>query len=95
MNTVLKLALAGVLSVAAMSPAFAQSVYSSPENCVAEVGKLDTNGDGYVDNTEASQYGRIETNVDTNGDGRLSADERTVACKSGLMDAFKPSGERK
>lgn len=63
---------------------------TNPDNCVADIGALDANGDGYVDNTEYASYGRVEMNVDTDGDGRISADERIVACREGALQALKP-----
>lgn len=76
----------------ALSPAaHAKEMYTDPDKCVSEIGALDKNGDGYVDNTEHSQYGRIDTNVDTDGDGKISGDEKVVACKGGAMQALNPN----
>ena len=88
--TTLAAALAAAL---VFSPiAQAKDMYTDPDKCVAEVGALDVNGDGYVDNDEYAAYGRVETNVDTDGDGRISGDEKVVACKDGAMQALKPKG---
>ena len=70
----------------------AKEMYTDPEKCIAEIGELDANNDGYVDNTEYSKYGRIEMNVDTDRDGRISNDEKVVACKAGAMQALAPKG---
>ncbi|MBU1211337.1 MAG: hypothetical protein KJ587_08700 [Alphaproteobacteria bacterium] len=78
-------------SMALATVAQAQEMYTDPDKCVAEVGKLDVDGDGYVDNNEYSAYGRIETNVDTDKDGKISGDEKVVACKGGAMQALKPN----
>lgn len=64
--------------------------FQSPEQCVSEVGTLDANGDGFVDNTEYTQYGDIQTSVDTDSDGRISRDELIVACDSDLANALMP-----
>lgn len=64
--------------------------YTDPEMCVADIGKLDLNGDGFVDNTEMAEYDQIKTGVDTDGDGKISNEETTVACKNGAVDALKP-----
>jgi hypothetical protein len=90
-----KLALALALSVATLGVAHAQApgqAYKSPEDCIADYSKLDTNRDGFVDNNEMSKYSIVRTKIDTNQDGMLSADERTVFCKSGLAKAFRPAG---
>lgn len=77
----------------ALSPAVnAKEMYTDPDKCVSEIGALDANGDGFVDNTEYSQYGKIDTNVDTDGDGTISEDEKVVACKAGAMEALAPKG---
>jgi hypothetical protein len=69
----------------------AQNTFAAnPENCVANVAALDLNGDSYVDSQEMAQYGRIESNVDTDGDGRISNQETTVACRDGALAALEP-----
>ncbi len=37
-----------------------------------------------------AKYGKIDTKVDTNGDGRLSKKEMTVACNDKTMQALEP-----
>ncbi len=74
----------GISAVNAASPD-----YVDPQLCVADVGKLDANGDGYVDSREYPNFSKIESDVDVNGDGRISAEERTVACKKGAVDALE------
>lgn len=66
--------------------------FQNPQQCVAEVGTLDANSDGFVDNTEYSQYGDIQTSVDTDSDGKISQDELTVACDSDLANSLMPKG---
>ena len=91
---IVNLGVAALISVGTFGTAFAQSktLGPDPQNCVSRVSALDTNGDSYVDNREMAEYGRIETNVDTNGDGRISSNEVTVACRNGAMDALQPEG---
>ncbi len=84
---------ATIVSISALS---APSVFAAkspgPMKCIANIGKLDTNDDGYVDNRERGAYSRVMTNVDVNKDGKISPDEAVVACKDlGFRDAFKPS----
>lgn len=86
--TTLAVMMAAGLSFASLAQA--QEMYTDPDKCVSEIGALDANGDGYVDNTEYSAYGTIETNVDTDGDGKISNDEKVVACKGGAMKALAP-----
>ncbi|MEL7303869.1 MAG: hypothetical protein AAGJ53_09270 [Pseudomonadota bacterium] len=88
MKTLSMLALAATLPFVALSGAQAATMYTDPDACIADYGKLDTNGDGFTDNTEMSEYARVEQNVDVDGDGKYSAEERTVACKEGRMSAF-------
>lgn len=78
-----------VLGLASLANA-QENRFQSPDQCVSEVGALDANGDGFVDNTEYAQYGDIQTNVDTDSDGRISRDELTVACDSDLANALMP-----
>ena len=88
------LGVAALISVGTFGTAFAQSKTfgADPQNCVSNVSALDTNGDSYVDNGEMATYSRIETNVDTDGDGRISRNEVTVACRDGALDALQPKG---
>ncbi len=85
-------ALAAAMTAASFGVASAQSgaFKSDPSQCMANVGALDKNGDGFLDNTEMSAYGRVETNVDVNGDGRISAQEMTVVCRDGASQALQP-----
>ena len=86
--------MAALISVGTFSTAFAQSNTFAPDprNCVSNVSALDTNGDCYVDNREMAEYGRIETNVDTDRDGRISRTEVTVACRDDALEALQPKG---
>ena len=85
--------LASLLIIGTAGSAFAQSsVYTDPKQCTTEVGGLDVNADGYVDAAEMKGRGEINTNVDVNGDGRISRDEMTVACDSKTMEALTPKG---
>ena len=68
------------------------STYQDPDQCRAEVTALDVDSDGYITDAEIADRGNIETNVDTDGDGRISSDEVVVACDSKLMDALTPKG---
>ncbi|MEZ5925185.1 MAG: hypothetical protein R3D57_12460 [Hyphomicrobiaceae bacterium] len=87
------LSLATVVAISASSLAgVALAQTTSPEDCVAEIGKLDTDGDGFVMNNEASAYGEIGTNIDVDNDGRLSVEERTVACQNGLIQSMRSKG---
>ena len=67
------------------------SVYQDPDKCSAEVGALDVNNDRYISDAEIEGRGSISTNVDTDGDGRISQEEMTVACDNKLMEALKPA----
>lgn len=82
--------LIGLAAVVVAGSASAEDTYRNPDNCVADVERLDANGDGFVDNTEYAAYGDIDTNVDVDGDGRISPDEKVVACKSGAMRGLVP-----
>jgi len=88
------LGVAALLGVGTFSTAFAQSntFSADPQNCVSNVSALDTNRDSYVDNSEMAEYGRIETNVDTDRDGRISPKEVTVACRDGALETLQPKG---
>jgi hypothetical protein len=85
--------LASLLILGLAGSANAQtSAYQDPDQCSAEVTALDVDRDGYITNAEIAGRGTIETNVDTDGDGRISSDEVVVACDSKLMDALTPRG---
>ena len=88
----LNIALASLLLVgAAGGVANAQnSPYLNAQECTSEVSALDVNSDGYVTSEEIRGRGTIETNVDTDGDGRISQNEMTVACNSKTMEALTP-----
>jgi hypothetical protein len=88
------LGVAALVGVGSFGTAFAQSktFAPDPQTCVSNVSALDVNADTFVDNREMAQYGRIETNVDTDGDGRISSNEVTVACRDGALDALEPEG---
>ena len=73
-------------------PASAQSPASTAQACIAELAKLDRNADGFVENTDMTEYGPVATNVDLDNDNRLSADERRIACDSGLLKPLKVEG---
>lgn len=85
-------ALAAALSAASFGVAQAQSptLMEDPQLCVSRVAALDQNRDTYVDAGEYESYGRIATNVDLDGDGRISAEERVVACRDGALEALRP-----
>jgi hypothetical protein len=90
----MSMGVAAIIAASTFGVAQAQQNHFGPDpkTCVSNVSALDTNGDSYVDNTEMAEYGRIENNVDTNGDGRISAQETTVACRDGALQALKPQG---
>lgn len=86
------LGLACAMALTSLTGAHAQvqgQAYKSPEDCIADYGRLDTNNDGIIDNTESSKYMFIREDVDVNGDGMISADERRVACERGIAKAFR------
>lgn len=79
----MSLGLAGGVTIANAAP------FEDPELCVAEIGKLDVNNDGFVDNSEWPSISEVHRNVDVDGDGRISQDEKTVSCKEGIVEAFE------
>jgi len=90
-----KPALALSFAVATYGSAYAQApghASQSPDDCVADHNTLDVNGDGCVDNDEMSKYSIARTKLDTDKDGKLSAGERTIFCRSGLAKTFRPAG---
>ena len=90
----LNLGVAALLSAGTFGAALAQqnSFSPDPRNCVSNVSALDVNGDSYVDNREMAEYGRVQTNVDIDGDGRISPNEMVVACRDGALEALEPKG---
>lgn len=85
-------ALAAALSAASFGVANAASptLTEDPRLCTSRVAALDVDRDTYVDAGEYETYGRIATNVDTDGDGRISENERVVACRDGALEALQP-----
>lgn len=90
----MKLAHAAIASLLILAPAGAafaqQDVFTSPDECMNSALSLDANGDGFLDARERLGNERIQTNVDTNGDGRISRSEMTVLCNSATSDALQP-----
>ena len=70
----------------------AQSSVPTAQACIAEMSQLDKNADGFVENKDLAEYGPVETNVDIDNDGRLSVEERRIACESGLLKPLKTKG---
>jgi hypothetical protein len=88
----LNLGLSTLMLVGMMGYANAQqSVYQNPEQCKTDVTALDANTDGFVDATEMGNRGKIQTNVDVDGDGMISRDELVVACDNSLVEALEGS----
>lgn len=79
-----------ILAATAGAATAANSVYANPDECKAQVGSLDANTDGFVSADEVPTPGVIQTNVDTDGDGKISQEEMVVACDNELLDALKP-----
>lgn len=65
------------------------NAYTDPERCVAEIGALDRNLDGYISGSEIKGRGTIAKNVDTDGDGLISETEMSTACRSRIMEPLK------
>lgn len=86
------LSLGLLLILASAIPTAAQSPSPTAQACIAELAKLDHNSDGFVENKDLAEYGPVATNVDLDNDGRLSAEERRVACESGLLKPLKAEG---
>jgi Ca2+-binding EF-hand superfamily protein len=87
----MKLAMIGLsalLSLGAVGSAHA-AAYGSTEECLAALGALDVDGDGYVDKAEQADSIKIDANVDSDGDGRISNAEQTVACRTGAITGLK------
>ena len=81
--------LAACLCLGTVSAANAAAAYGSTEECLAALGALDVDGDGYVDKAEQTDSVRVEAGADSDGDGRLSNAEQTVACRTGAVTATK------
>ena len=84
---------AAVVSISALAaPTVFAAKSFGPMKCIANIGKLDTNDDGFVDNKERGAYSKVMVNVDVDKDGKISPDEAVVACKDlGFRDSFRSS----
>ena len=71
-----------VLGAIAVTFLMSTSAFAGPMNCVAEIGQLDTNDDGFVTPDEASGIAGVMANVDIDGDGRISPQEAVVVCQT-------------
>lgn len=85
--------LATLLSLGAVGAANA-AAYGSTEECVAALGALDVDGDGYLDKAEQADNVKVEANVDRDGDGRISNAEQTVACRTGAVTGLKGKDQK-
>jgi len=80
-----------VLGAIAVTFLMSTSAFAGPMNCVAEIGQLDANDDGYVTPDEASDVTGVMANVDIDGDGRISPQEAVVVCQTTSQDdVFAP-----
>ena len=79
--------LAACLCLGTVSAANAAAAYGSTEECLAALGALDS--DGYVDKAEQTDSVKVDAGADSDGDGRLSNAEQTVACRTGAVTATK------
>ena len=80
-----------ILGAIAVTFLMSTSAFAGPMNCVAEIGQLDANDDGYVTPDEASSVTGIMANVDIDGDGRISPQEAVVVCQTtAQQDVFTP-----
>jgi hypothetical protein len=96
-ETEMKLAsigLAAMLSLGAVSATNAAVLYSSTEECIAALGALDVDGDGYIDKAEQADNVKVEANVDSDGDGKVSNAEQTVACRTGAITGLKGNDQK-
>ena len=82
--------LAALLSLGAMGAANAAA--GDTEECLAALGALDINGDGYLDKDELAGRAKIDANADSDGDGRISNAEQAVACRAGAVTL--PKGKK-
>lgn len=69
-----------------------QGIEWTPEMCATEWDKVDANRDGQLDANEAKPYSKVQSNVDVDKDGMISADEYTVACKGGVFKDMQRQG---
>ena len=81
--------LVALLLLGCASTADAAGAYASTEECVAAIGALDADGDGYVDTSEQADIVKFEPSVDRDRDGRISNEEQTAACRTGAVTALK------
>jgi len=72
-----------VLGAIAVTFLMSTSALAGPMSCVAEIGQLDQNDDGFVTSNEATEFTGLMANVDVDGDGRISPEEAVVACRAG------------
>jgi hypothetical protein len=80
-----------ILGAIAVTFLMSTSAFAGPMNCVAEIGQLDTNDDGFVTPDEASDVAGVMANVDLDGDGRISPQEAVVVCQTTAQeDVFAP-----
>jgi hypothetical protein len=80
-----------VLGAIAVTFLMSTSAFAGPMNCVAEIGQLDTNDDGFVTPDEASGIAGVMANVDIDGDGRISPQEAVVVCQTTAAEnVFEP-----
>jgi len=86
--------LAALLSLGAVGAANAAAAYGSTEECLAALGALDVDGDGYLDKAEQADNVKVEANVDRDGDGRISNAEQTVACRTGAVTGLKGKDQK-
>jgi hypothetical protein len=72
----MKLVKAAIASLLILSPAGAafaqQNLFTSPQECISYAANWDADGDGYIDQAELRGHEETQTNVDTDGDGRIS-----------------------
>jgi hypothetical protein len=80
-----------ILGAIAVTFLMSTSAFAGPMSCVAEIGQLDANDDGFVSANEASGVTGVMANVDIDGDGRISPQEAVVVCQTtSLNDVFEP-----
>jgi hypothetical protein len=85
--------LAALLSLGTLGAANG-AAYGSTEECLAALGALDVDGDGYLDKAEQADNVKVEANVDRDGDGRISNAEQTVACRTGAVTGLKGKDQK-